>query len=150
MAALISEFSAQPALDRIALYRLAVLNGVLANADAHGKNVSFLHTKDGVQLAPAYDLVSTAAYPHLSDALAMRIGGVERIADLTRQACLDCAAEIGVGARLADRLLRELDEQLPIAVDAALARAAQAGWDEPIVHQVAEATRARAARVLAR
>jgi serine/threonine-protein kinase HipA len=150
VAALISEFSAQPALDRIALYRLAILNGLIANADAHGKNVSFLHTPDGVQLAPAYDLVSTAAYPHLSDVLAMRIGGVERIADLTRQACLDCADEIAVGARLADRLLGEMEEQLPTAMDAALARARQAGWAAPIVEQIAEATRERAARVFAR
>lgn len=150
VAALISEFSAQPALDRVALYRLAILNGLLANADAHGKNLSFLHTPDGVQLAPAYDLVSTAAYPLLSDVLAMRIGGVERIADLTRQACLNCADEIGVGARLAIRLLGEMEEQLPIALDAALTRATHAGWAEPIVEQIAEASRERAARVFAR
>jgi serine/threonine-protein kinase HipA len=51
-------------------------NYLIGNADAHGKNFSLLHTKEGIRLAPAYDLVSTRAYDQLSKNMAMSIGGL--------------------------------------------------------------------------
>jgi serine/threonine-protein kinase HipA len=150
VAALLTEYSLQPAVDRVSFYQRTVLNGLLGNADAHGKNFSFLHTAEGVALAPSYDVVSTAAYPHLSDRLAMRIGGIERIDRLTREAFLHCADEVGVGSRLGDRLLREMEDRFPMALDSTLARADEAGWAEPILEEIAAATRARAVRMFAR
>jgi serine/threonine-protein kinase HipA len=53
-----------------------IFNYLIGNADAHAKNFSFLY-KAGQkpQLAPAYDLLSTAVYPDLSSKMAMKIGG---------------------------------------------------------------------------
>ena len=47
--------------DRRSLLARVTFNAAIGNADAHAKNVSFLHASDGgpVQLAPAYDLLST-------------------------------------------------------------------------------------------
>jgi len=44
-------------------------NSAISNADAHAKNTSFLHHSDGVavQLAPAYDLLSTMALEPVDD-----------------------------------------------------------------------------------
>lgn len=47
----------------------------MGNADAHAKNFSLLYQGAKPQLAPAYDLLSTAVYPDLSVRLAMKIGG---------------------------------------------------------------------------
>lgn len=43
---------------------LLLLTYALRNADCHAKNVALLYTRhDDVQLAPAYDMITTAAYP---------------------------------------------------------------------------------------
>ncbi|MDF7824902.1 type II toxin-antitoxin system HipA family toxin [Pontiellaceae bacterium B12227] len=70
--------SSRPAKDLITLFEAVVFNYLIGNNDAHGKNFSLLYVPSGksiqVQLAPFYDLVSTAAYPDLSPKMAMKIG----------------------------------------------------------------------------
>lgn len=74
----ITKFSSQPARDRLNLISWAIFNYLVGNADAHAKDLSLLITREGVALAPFYDLVSTAAYRELTDKLALRIGGENR------------------------------------------------------------------------
>jgi serine/threonine-protein kinase HipA len=56
-------------IDRIAF------NYLIGNSDAHAKNFSLLH-HDGVRLAPAYDLLSTHIYAHLTKDMATSINGM--------------------------------------------------------------------------
>lgn len=67
------------------MVRAAVLNFILGNSDAHGKNFAILFAERGRQLAPLYDVVSTAVYEsaetadldedmQLDDEMAMSIG----------------------------------------------------------------------------
>lgn len=73
-AALLDAHSADPtaALDRlVAQVTFAVLVG---NADAHGKNLAFLHLGDSVELAPLYDQVPTVLWPNLRREPALSIG----------------------------------------------------------------------------
>ena len=72
--AIIRKHSSQPALDIRNAVRIAIFNYIIGNADAHGKNFSFLIEKDSVRLAPFYDLLSTRVYPNLSQKMAMKIG----------------------------------------------------------------------------
>jgi serine/threonine-protein kinase HipA len=51
-----------PAVARIRLFEWLVFNLLVGNADAHLKNLSFVVSERGVAPAPAYDLVSVAAY----------------------------------------------------------------------------------------
>ena len=74
----IRKFSSQPAKDRLNLISWTIFNYLVGNADAHAKNLSLLITREGVALAPFYDLVSTAAYRELAEKLALRIGGENR------------------------------------------------------------------------
>ncbi len=71
--------SAKPAADQIALLERLIFNYLIGNADAHGKNFSLLYSMNRggnkPELAPAYDLLSTAVYPDLSAKMAMKIGG---------------------------------------------------------------------------
>jgi len=66
----------KPLADRIKLVNQVVFNYLICNADCHAKNTSLLYS-EGTRpdLAPFYDLVCTAAYPSLSQKLAMSIGG---------------------------------------------------------------------------
>ncbi|WP_070990167.1 type II toxin-antitoxin system HipA family toxin [Halofilum ochraceum] len=64
-----------PVRDGGALLRWLVFNYLIGNADAHAKNLSFLLRGAGVELAPFYDLMSTAVYPDHAGNMAMKIGG---------------------------------------------------------------------------
>ncbi len=71
----IQKDSVQPLPDRIAFLNTLILNYLIGNADAHGKNFSFLYEEGKPRLAPAYDLLSTVVYPDLATKMAMKIGG---------------------------------------------------------------------------
>jgi serine/threonine-protein kinase HipA len=73
---LIKQHATTPAKEVLQLLKLIVFNFVIGNNDAHGKNFSFLYDNNQVRLTPAYDLLSTAVYPNLSDKQAMKIGGI--------------------------------------------------------------------------
>ena len=74
----IKKYSSQPAKDRLNLISWTIFNYLVGNADAHAKNLALLITREGVALAPFYDLVSTAAYRELTEKLALKIGGENR------------------------------------------------------------------------
>ena len=72
---IIRERSARPAADQTDFLNRIIFNYMIGNADAHGKNFSFLYRTSKPQLAPGYDLMSTAVYPRVSKRMAMKIGG---------------------------------------------------------------------------
>ena len=75
-AKLIRENCSVPVTELEKFVRWIVFNWLCHNADAHGKNISFLFTEKGKTiLAPSYDLVCTRNYPNLYRNLAMQIGG---------------------------------------------------------------------------
>ncbi len=67
-------------MDRLqGLLDAVVFNALIGNADAHAKNLSMLYSPDGrLRLAPANDLLATGYWDHLSDKMAMQIGGERR------------------------------------------------------------------------
>lgn len=52
---------------------------LIGNTDAHFKNFAMLHTKDGLRLTPAYDLVASSTYPQYQS-IALHVGGIRNIA----------------------------------------------------------------------
>ena len=75
---IISDHCTNPAVGQLHLLKLIIFNYLIGNADAHGKNFSLLYRGPHLELAPAYDLLSTEVYPHLSNKMAMKIGGKYR------------------------------------------------------------------------
>ena len=71
---LLESFSSQPVADQRSFLHRIVFNYLIGNADAHGKNFSFLYKRNIPDLSPAYDMLCTAIYPDLSQKMAMRIG----------------------------------------------------------------------------
>ncbi|KQM70616.1 hypothetical protein ASE72_14570 [Sphingomonas sp. Leaf20] len=61
------------------LVSVAIFNLVIGNADAHGKNFSFVLDDLGPRLAPFYDLLSTIHWPALASRMAMRLGSAGTI-----------------------------------------------------------------------
>lgn len=79
---LISRNSLMSADDSIQFLERIIFNYIIGNADAHGKNYSFIYRDKVIRLAPAYDLLSTAIYPELSNKMAMKIGGKYKPMDI--------------------------------------------------------------------
>lgn len=51
-----------PALFKEQIIKWSILNLILGNSDAHGKNISFFVSKKGLEVAPFYDLVNVTMY----------------------------------------------------------------------------------------
>ena len=73
---LIGTYSARAIEDLQELLDRLAFNYAIGNADGHAKNFSLLFGRDGIRLAPAYDLLSTHVYDQLSHDMATQVGGV--------------------------------------------------------------------------
>ena len=85
----ILKYSIDPILDVIGFYERTLFSFLTGNADMHLKNFSLINTPGaGYQLAPAYDLISTAiANPEDKEELALNLNGKKnniRITDFER------------------------------------------------------------------
>lgn len=58
----LAEKATIPALFKEQIIKWSILNLILGNSDAHGKNISFFVTKGGLEVAPFYDLVNVTMY----------------------------------------------------------------------------------------
>jgi len=95
------------ALDLVLLY---AFSWMLGNGDLHAKNYSLQWRDDGTFIVPtpAYDLVSTLAYP-LDQHMAMRLDG--RDSNFRAKYLCDFAERWGVPRRLTRRKLREVADR---------------------------------------
>ena len=137
---LVRRACSRPAVEVLKLLDAAIVQVLIGNADAHGKNYSLLHRDGRVDLAPLYDLLSTVAYPDLSRNFAMRIARRATLTELRRGDWDRFASSAGLGAPFVRRRVRELAElalaRAPVAAselaDRALDRNALAGFAERV------------------
>lgn len=104
---------------RLHLYRWVVFNVLVGNGDNHLKNLSFIVKPDGVGVAPAYDLLSTAVYSTRAIAnekatwpnveLAMTLGDAGTFGAVTRRHLLEAGSALKIARQTAER---ELDNML--------------------------------------
>ena len=118
---LLRSWSDEPLADVGDLLRWALFNFLIGNADAHGKNISFLYADGAIRLAPFYDLLSTAVYERqVNNKFAMRMGGQKDPRYLSADNMEKFSVEIGIGLRVVKRELKALAKKVE---DAALALA---------------------------
>ena len=102
---------------RTRLFSWLVFNVLVGNTDAHLKNLSFLVSEEGIELAPHYDILSTACYetlaynkkgwPNLTE-MAWPILGKQLIADVDRALLIAAADVLNIKKATAERLLDNL------------------------------------------
>lgn len=106
-----------PAVARARLFGWLVFNVLVGNSDAHLKNLSFLVSHEGVQLAPFYDLLSVATYDSAAfdkqgwpaqTQLAWPILGVQHFSEINRDLLLRAGASLNLAKGTAQRLLENL------------------------------------------
>ncbi|MFI3244019.1 MAG: type II toxin-antitoxin system HipA family toxin [Akkermansia sp.] len=99
-------------LDRI------IFNFLIGNNDAHGKNFSLVHGKDGkCLLAPCYDMLCTQVYPELTRRMAMKIGHHDQRAKLELRHFQAMAQDMGVSEKALVMRWAELSQQVPLALE---------------------------------
>ena len=100
------------------LAKAMVLNSLVANGDAHGKNFSLLHEPSGtLRLAPLYDVLCTLHYG--IDDLAMYVDNVHRVDRVTTARLVNEIESWGVSRSGADALVSDLLEGSGDAIAAA-------------------------------
>lgn len=102
---------------RTRLFNWLVFNVLVGNTDAHLKNLSFLVGPEGIELAPHYDMLSTACYetpaynkqgwPNLTE-MAWPVLGKQFIADIDRALLIEAADALSIKKATAARLLDNL------------------------------------------
>jgi serine/threonine-protein kinase HipA len=115
---LLQDWSTTPVLDVPDFINWLIFNVLIGNADAHGKNLSFLYSGGERRLSPCYDLVSTLAWRDLSQNLAMKIGGCESVNAFTIGDWKKMVKKTGLGwpmirermAEICHSISSELDE----------------------------------------
>jgi serine/threonine-protein kinase HipA len=88
--------TAIPAQATLQLLRWTIFQHLIGNSDAHGKNLSFFVDRNGMRVAPAYDMVSILIYEQYEHQAAMAIGDQF---DMTRTTAFDWA-DFAVQCRL--------------------------------------------------
>ncbi|MBO1114745.1 HipA domain-containing protein [Bordetella petrii] len=110
-----------PALARPRLFGWLVFNVLVGNADAHLKNLSFLVSHEGIELAPFYDLLSVAAYDTSAfekkgwpadTQLAWPILGARNFSQVDRQLLVEAGAALNIANSTANRLLQSLTSRV--------------------------------------
>lgn len=116
MAAVLREFARPDSLRR--LLQASFLNVLVGNGDAHGKNFSLMHHRDGsIELTPLYDVMSTLLYR--MDRLAMYIDDVRQVERVTRERLCNEAQSWPMRREAIDLILDELTVRAPEAIERA-------------------------------
>ena len=142
-------YTAQKALTRQALTRWAILQYLIGNSDAHGKNLSFFCRPEGLTIAPFYDLVSVVQYEGLDHQFAMAYGDEFKMENVSPFAWADFARRAGLQRSF---LAREMKRMALTALDHAPRQAAEADYVEDereLVLRIAGLVEARAQKLLA-
>ncbi|MDQ6805019.1 MAG: type II toxin-antitoxin system HipA family toxin [Actinomycetota bacterium] len=144
LAVLLDQHSLRPGVDRLAAAQAAVFNFLVANADAHAKNISLLHEPGGIRIAPLYDVACTGAYPELSTELALAIGDELDPSRVGAAQWSDLAFDFQLNPRAFERERQRLASAVPGEALKLLAQARGEGWHRPILEAIAELIAQRA------
>jgi serine/threonine-protein kinase HipA len=142
---LIRRTTGRPAAEMLHFQRMLIFHYLIGNADAHAKNYALLYRGKVPDLAPIYDAVCTAAYPRLSQKLAMAIGG----RSLPDTILMEHWASLVPPTRAAGRLLA--GEMLTLAVaitteaDALMEEVSDSGAFHPVLTKVRKVIETRCA-----
>lgn len=144
--ALLRDWSTTPVLDIRDFIDGLIFNMLIGNADAHGKNYSFLYQHGARRLAPFYDLVCTVAWSELSRIPAMKIGHCDSINGITPAHWQKMAKETQLGwpmirERMSDLARKTLDAVRILGIPSR-------AQDQNMVRTVTETITKRASRML--
>jgi len=112
-ALVVTQLSVRPSIDLLRFYRRLLVFALIGNCDAHLRNFSLLETPAGLRLSPVYDVLNTAIYDGLDQALALTIGGRRvRLDEADQSLFRRFGLEIGLPKRAVDQAFVALERQV--------------------------------------
>lgn len=134
----IRSYSTEPMTDALRLWDICVFNYLIGNTDNHIKNLSLLYSEDlkSIRLAPAYDIVSTMIYKSSTENMALSIGGIYNINEITREAFEKATVQVGIGTKMAMKRFDSMVSGFSDAMNQAKAELKQQGFEQ--VEQISE------------
>lgn len=118
---LVKAHSSAPIPDLNQLLKWLIFNLVIGNNDSHSKNLAFLQTKEGIRIAPFYDLLSTSVYKEIGQNFAFKIGGQNLWFKLKKRLFDKLSSELelrdDVIPKLASKLLNDIEKHYPILLE---------------------------------
>lgn len=148
--ALVRKVTTPSAPNLLRLLDYIIFNCLVGNNDAHAKNFSLLYSQGGIQLAPLYDVLSTAVYPELSDSMAMKIGSKYHFDELHARHWVQMAEAAQLGAPQLKRRVLEIAGQLPNLAKGLQAQFEAKGWRHSIISQIMSLIENRSVTVIDR
>ena len=145
----VSGHTIRKAATRQMLARWALFQYLIGNCDAHGKNLSFFCSGDGLALAPFYDLVSVVQYPGLDHELAMAIGDEFRLEEVSPFAWADFALRTGLQRAFLAREMKRLAQAAQAAAGAQAATPDYEDAERDFVQRIGATVQAQAGKLLA-
>jgi len=101
-----------PAIAKLTLLRWALFNLIIANSDAHGKNLSFFVHKSGYEITPFYDLLNITIYENIEHSLAMAFGDEFEVDDVLGYDLVDFACSINLPKQLVSKELKQIAKNI--------------------------------------
>jgi serine/threonine-protein kinase HipA len=140
-------FSRNKIATRQGLFRWLLFNVLIGNHDNHLKNISLLVSHQGIQLAPTYDLLSTAVYhsklyplhaasPWPEVDLAIALPGQARFSAVSRQGMLDAGRTLGLSVVMCEREIDTMAGQITRQMDAVIADVGASNQSLPLASAV--------------
>jgi serine/threonine-protein kinase HipA len=135
----IRELAAAPAVEVLRFLELHAFAYLVGNGDLHAKNVSLYRSSATglVELTPAYDLLTTLAYPALDQRMAIRVDGKDD--NLRRRNYVAFGERHGIPAPAVGAMLDGLVTRSEPWLD----RLHEVGWPEPVRDRVGRSIRTR-------
>ncbi len=129
---LLSENAADPIQAQMALWRIVVFNYFIGNTDNHIKNTSLLYSAslDSIQLAPAYDMVSTLVYDSSTEDMAVSVNGKYNIYEVQREDFKAEAEKDGLNMRICMREYDRMKSSFSKALKEAKLALEQSGFSQ--------------------
>ena len=87
-------------------------NLLIGNHDSHSKNISFLLTKEGHEIAPFYDLLATTIYPQLTQNFSFKIGDRDEFSQIGKNQIEQQEALFGIKKNTLLSQIIDLDEKM--------------------------------------
>jgi len=144
----VRDHSANPIKDSQQLIHWVFFNYLIGNMDAHAKNLSFIYHRRQIRLAPFYDMMCTNIYENLSQKLAMKIGGENRLEWIMERHWKRFAEEIKISPEILRKRLSDFCHKLIKKIDVAYANFMEKYQRNELLEDIIIATKKRADRTL--
>ena len=118
-------------VDAWRLFRRVLVCFLTGNTDAHLKNFAMFHTRDGLRLTPAYDLVAAALYPDYRQ-IALAVGDAANLelGALGPKHIVGLSASYGLGEPVLIEAIEHLERRRKAAEKAVLDAAKRIGEEQ--------------------